>query len=106
MPATDTKATAAGVAALCGSRTYTIVEAVPAAFTTITSPAAGQELTSAWILSFSTSSCADRGSWTITLRASLQNYAGVTAVTRTMTATVTNACCTATINSQSLNLTH
>jgi len=71
MPATDSKATAAGVSSLCGPRVYSIVEATPAAFMTITSPTAGQEYTSAWTLSALTSSCADRGSWTVTLRASL-----------------------------------
>jgi len=33
----------------------------------------------------------------------LQNYTGVAAATKTMTAAVSNACCTTTINSQTLS---
>jgi len=45
MPATDAAATSALRPDLCGPRVYTIIEASPAAFISITAPAAGQEYT-------------------------------------------------------------
>jgi len=51
MPATDSEATFHNIASICGPRVYSILEATPAAFITITAPAAGQEYTSAWTLS-------------------------------------------------------
>jgi hypothetical protein len=102
MPATDSKATSAGVASLCGPRVYTIIEAKPAGFTTIIPPAAGQEYTSAWTLSELSNSQTDVGSWTMTLSVTLQNYPSVPAATKVTTATVLDPCASATINTQAL----
>jgi len=71
MPATDSKATAAGVASLCGPRVYTIIEATPAAFTTIIPPSAGLEYSNAWTLSMLSNNLAHVGVWTMTLRVTL-----------------------------------
>jgi len=71
LPATDTQATAAGVPSLCGPRVYSIVEATPAAFTTIIPPAAGEEYSSVWTLSELSTSFADVGVWTMTLSVTL-----------------------------------
>jgi hypothetical protein len=70
-PATDSKATAAGVPSLCGPRVYSIVETTPAAFTTIVPPAAGQEYSSVWTLSELSNDFAHVGVWTMTLRVTL-----------------------------------
>lgn len=103
MPATDTAATTAAVAALCGPRVYTIVEATPAAFTTIIPPAAGQEYTSAWTLTSLSNDFTHVGVWTMTLRVTLQNYPAVPAATKVITsATVVDPCVAATINTQTI----
>ena len=69
-PATDTAATAASVANLCGSRVYTIVEAIPQEFVTIVAPATN-EYTLNWTLSMLSNNFSHAGTWTVTLQAKL-----------------------------------
>ena len=69
-PATDTAATAASVASLCGLRVYTIVEAIPQEFVTIVAPATN-EYTLNWTLSMLSINLAHDGTWNVTLQAKL-----------------------------------
>ena len=69
-PATDTAATAASVADLCGVRVYTIVEASTQGFVTIVAPSTN-EYTLDWTLSMLSNNLADVLIWTVTLQAKL-----------------------------------
>ena len=70
-PATDTAATSAGIAGLCGPRVYSIVEASVLAFTTIDAFAGTDEYVDNWSLTFLSNSVQDMGTWTVTLEVTL-----------------------------------
>jgi hypothetical protein len=103
MPAVDSVATAAGINNICGNRAYSIVETIPAAFTTITSPAPSNVFTTAWNLTFKTNLLSVVGVYTVTLQAKLVDYPSVTPATVQFVVTVWHICHTATITSQPMN---
>jgi len=88
MPATDTAATSALVPELCGPRVYTILEATPASFISITAPVAGQDYTAPWTLLALSNNFMDAGSWTTTLQVTLLNYPTILAATKVMNSAV------------------
>jgi PKD repeat protein len=66
-------------------------------------PAAGTEYISAYTLKALSNSFTDVGVWTITLRATLQNYPTITAATKVITsATVLDPCCGATMSTTTM----
>jgi hypothetical protein len=69
---------------------------------TITPPAAGTELTAAWTLTALANNAADIGTWTITLKATLQNYPTITATSIITSAVVLDPCAASIINTASI----
>jgi hypothetical protein len=100
LPATDTASSNALNLSLCGAKQYSIVEAIPASFITITAPA-GDQYVDSWTLSCLSNNLADVGVYTVTLKVVLQDYSGVTAATKTVQVTVLHICATTNIDSQS-----
>lgn len=82
LPAT-TAGVSASIPGLCGVRVYSIDEAIPANFVTITAPA-GDQYVDSWTLSCLSNNLSDVGVHTVTLRVVLQDYSGITAATKTV----------------------
>jgi hypothetical protein len=100
-PATDSRASTASLPGLCDVRVYTIVEAIPQGFITITPPAAGLNVyTDNWSLTCQTNDLTVVGTHNVTLKATLSLYAGVPFVTKTFQVIVVHICATTSINSQ------
>lgn len=95
-PATNNKETTLGSPGLCGPRVYTIVQVQPATFVTV-APAPANPLTDNWTLNCSSSFAGDVGTWTVTLKAELQDNPTATPATKSFTVTVTHICQSATI---------
>ena len=102
-PALDTVASAAGISNLCGNRIYSIVETIPAGFTTITSPAPSNVFTTNWTLTFKTNNLAIVNVYTVTLKVTLQDYPAVPPATVSFIVTVWHICHTATITTQTIS---
>jgi len=69
-------------------------------FTTITSPAPLNPQTNDWTLTFKTNNLAVVGVYTVTLKATLQLYPSVPAITTSFQVTVLHICATTTITSK------
>jgi hypothetical protein len=80
-PAIDSAATTAAIPGLCGNRIYSIFETAVQGFVSIEPPALSMDpITNNWTLTCSSINLTDVGTWTLTLKATLELYPNVPAV--------------------------